>query len=365
MVTMAKIRVLQVIPALTLGGISSVVMNWIRHIDSERYQFDIITFNDGPLRGEIEQLGGRIFVIPTLRQSPINYFKELKVIFGATRYNVIHVHNSFKNGIMLWLAKKADINIRVCHSHTSGVENKWLLPVISLLKKIAITQSNRHVACGNDAGKFLYGVKPFILLNNAISVEKFLRKEKVCKTLKQRFSFPSDKKIILHVGRFSEVKNHKFILQLAGNMLLDPDIHFVCVGNGPLKSEIKKSILEKKLQSQVTLLPVTSKIPELLHCANAFILPSLFEGLSVALLEAQASSLPCFISETIPEDSDMGLNLVRSLPFNKPELWVEQLNNISAPSLNHDVILSAFNDRGFSTEVVLNELDRIYQSVDI
>lgn len=361
---MNKIRVLQVIPALTLGGISSVVINWFRHIDSEKYQFDIITFNDGPLRDEIEGYGGSIYVIPTLRQSPITYFKVLKNIFKSTTYDVIHVHNSFKNGIMLWLAKKAGISIRVCHSHTSGVENKWLLPIIFLLKKVAITQSNRQVACGMDAGRFLYGERSFVLLNNAISVDRFLRKESRYNTVKKEFDLPLNNKIILHVGRFSEVKNHQFILQLAKNPELDHNIHFVCVGNGPLKAEIEKLILDNELRNKITLLPATTKIPELLSCADAFIMPSLFEGLSVALLEAQASSLPCVISDTIPKDSDIGLNLVKSLPLNKQGLWLSQFNNISKPLLSDNDIISAFDKRGFSTEFVLSELDKIYQPID-
>ena len=129
---MSKIYILQVIPALTAGGISSVVMNWYRNIDRTKYHFDFIVFNDGSLREEIENLGGEIYVLPTLRQSPLNYYRKLQnILKGNRHYHAIHVHNSFKNGVMLCLAKQAKISVRVCHSHTSGVENKWLLPIFS------------------------------------------------------------------------------------------------------------------------------------------------------------------------------------------------------------------------------------------
>ena len=116
---MKKIRILQVIPALTLGGISSVVMNWYRHLDNNKYQFDFVTFNDGPLRQEILALGGVIHLIPTIKQKPIKHLVALnKILSGAPHYDVIHVHNSFKNGVLLWLAKRKGVKVRVCHSHT-------------------------------------------------------------------------------------------------------------------------------------------------------------------------------------------------------------------------------------------------------
>lgn len=151
---MKKIRILQVIPALTLGGISSVVMNWLRSLDRNKYQFDFISFNDGPLRQEILALGGKIYIIPTIKQRPFAHLRAINKILSSTpRYDVVHVHNSFKNGVLLWLAKRKGIPVRVCHSHTSGVENKFLLPFIGLLKSLVIRASNVHLACGESAGK--------------------------------------------------------------------------------------------------------------------------------------------------------------------------------------------------------------------
>lgn len=359
---MKKIRVLQVIPALTLGGISSVVMNWYRHIDTSKYQFDFISFNDGPLREEIVALGGEIHIIPTIKQQPLTYLKAInRLLSKQPSYDVVHVHNSFKNGILLWIAKSKGVKIRVCHSHTSGVENKFLTPFMGILKYVVNAASNVHLACGDSAGKFLYGSKPFTVINNAISVQRYLTGSANSQQIKAQFSLPVDKTLILHVGRFSTVKNHQFILQLAKDKELSSSIHFVCVGEGPLKAGFIKNIADEKLTSRFTILPATPNIPDLLQCADAFIMPSLFEGVSVALLEAQAAALPCLISNTIAKESDMGLGLVTFHSLENLSSWLMQLNGLLASELTDEMISEAFFRQGFSTESALAKLAQLYK----
>lgn len=363
---MKKIRILQVIPALTLGGISSVVMNWYRHLDANKYQFDFISFNDGPLRSEIIALGGNIHIIPTIRQKPFQHLKAVnKILSNPQGYDVVHVHNSFKNGVLLWLAKQKGIKVRVCHSHTSGVENKFLLPFMSLFKAIVTRASNVHLACGKEAGEFLYANKPFTVINNAISVQRYLTGEQDTKKIKAQFSLPQNKTLVLHVGRFSIVKNHQFLLQLAKDKTLNPAIHFVCVGEGPLKADFAETIQQEALQARFTLLAATPDIPLLLQSADAFIMPSLFEGISVALLEAQAAALPCLISNTIAKASDMGLELITFNPLDDLSPWLMQLNNLQEVNLAAEKITEAFFDKGFSTESVLAQLMNIYSSRDL
>ncbi|AZQ82769.1 glycosyltransferase family 1 protein [Colwellia sp. Arc7-635] len=362
---MKKIRILQVIPALTLGGISSVVMNWYRHLDQTKYQFDFVTFNDGPLRQEILALGGAIHLIPTIKQKPIKHLVALnKILSGAPHYDVIHVHNSFKNGVLLWLAKRKGVKVRVCHSHTSGVENRFLQPFMGILKAIVTRASNVHLACGEHAGEFLYGDKPFTVINNAISVPRYLNTATSSHAIREQFSLPVDKHIVLHVGRFSIVKNHQFLLQLAKELSLHTSIHFVCVGEGPLKEDFANKIQLEGVSERFTLLPATPEIPTLLHSANAFIMPSLFEGISVALLEAQAAGLPCLISDTIAKESDMGLDLISFHDLNNTLSWLKQLNHMKKVTLTDENVAIAFCDKGFSTEGVLLTLTALYSSCD-
>jgi len=360
-VSSKKLRVLQVIPSLEMGGISSVVMNWYRNLDHEHYQFDFITFNEGILRAEIEQLGGKIYLIPTLRQKPLVYIQSIRRIFSVQQYDAVHVHNSFKNGLLLLLARTTRVAVRVCHSHTSGVESVWLKPIFGLLKWLAKSQSNVHIACGKEAGKFLYGNSNFTVLNNAISVDKFTftKKESEFKVA-EKYNLPRDKKLVFHIGRFSIVKNHAFILQLAAHKELSAEIHFVLIGDGPLKSDIAQQVHELNVTDFVTLLPANTDIAQLLQTASAFIMPSLFEGVSVALLEAQASSLPCFIADTIAKETDMELGLMNFLSLQEPITWLPLLNNSAKKLIDKNIIEQAFATKGFSTKTVLAQLMTIY-----
>lgn len=357
-----RTHILQVIPSLAAGGISSVVMNWLRNLDRDTYQFDFIVFNDGPLRADIEQLGGKIYVLPTMRQAPWRYYQQVTAIVnGDTSYDAIHVHNSFKNVAMLWLAKHANIPLRICHSHTSGLENKRLSVVFEFIRKLTIKCSNVHLACGKNAGQFLYQQHPFTVINNAIDVANFRCSSNDIRAIKQHFDLPTNKQLIVHVGRFSEVKNHQFIVELAKQPSLNTNIHFVCIGEGPLKPSIAKQIIEEKLHNTITLLPATNKIPELLTCMHGFIMPSLFEGVSVALLEAQATGLPCFISDTIAPECDMQLGLVKFLDLQQPQQWLNTINNTHPKPLDNEVVHQAFDKQGYSIKAVMQQLYQYYQ----
>lgn len=352
--------IVQVIPSLTREGISSVVMNWLRAIDRQRFQFHIVTFNDGPLRDEIESLGCKIDIIPTLRQSPVSHIKAMYRLLSARRVDVIHIHNSFKNGVALWLAKLLGVKTRVCHSHTAGLESTHLKFLMGFLKWLVISASNVRLACGYEAGKFLYGKQPFDIINNAIAVERFYVTSDGKDVVAQKYNLPSNKRLILHVGRFSEVKNQAFLVNLAQDKKLAEDIHFVCVGEGPLKTQLLVDIKQKELSDKFTFLPENDDIPLLLASATGYIMPSLFEGVSVALLEAQAASLPCLISDTIAAESEVGLGLLSFLSLADSVQWITKLNELEKSELAQQTIANAFYQQGFSLTAVVEKIQQHY-----
>jgi len=358
---MKPVRVLQVIPALTADGILSVVMNWYRNIDKSTVHFDFITFNDGPMRQEIESLGGKIYLIKTFKQAPLEHLRAVNKIFNSEHsYDAIHVHNSFKNVVMLGLATKAGMAIRVCHSHTSGLEKKSLAPIFSILRFFTRKFSSVHLACGHDAGKFLFGSKTFTVLNNAIHVDRMITDFIPQDDVYIKYNIPKNKRLITLVARFSEVKNHQFLTTLARSNQLNNDIHFLCVGDGPLKGELINKIEQLKLSKSFTLLAANQDIPSILNISDGFIMPSLFEGVSISLLEAQAASLQCLVSDTIPTEVDMGLNKLNFLPLKQPEKWVEMLNKISKEVICDKRIKTHFDEKGYSIHSVINQLKSIY-----
>ncbi|MDO6425533.1 glycosyltransferase [Thalassotalea sp. 1_MG-2023] len=355
-----KMRVLQVIPTLSVGGISSVVKNWQQAVFSTNIQFDYLAFNDGILKSTFEAAGCHVDVIPTFRQRPLHYIIVIYKLLKQRQYDAVHVHNSFKNVVLLILARFLDVPVRVCHSHTSGLENKRLQLIFLGLRWLTKRMSTHYVACGKAAGEFLFGEDQFTLLNNAIIVEQFSQQTDLTTT---DFILPENKKLFLHVGRFSQVKNHAFILEIAQQQQLNSSICFLLVGDGPLKAMVEDKVKVLGLKENVKVFSSSNQIPQLLQQVDGFILPSLFEGVSVALLEAQAASLPCLVSDSVSKECDVGLGLVSFLSLNHMNDWVEALNHVSSPKLNVEHISEAFDESGFSNSQNINKLMRIYRGL--
>lgn len=351
-------RVLQIIPTLQYGGISSVVSGWSEvshHID---YHFDYIAFNDGPLKKVFEDQGATVYVLPTIRKNPVAYFLGLIHIFFAERYDVVHVHNSFKNGMALLLARLMRVKVRVCHAHTSGLEDKSLGFSLSILKFLAVKNATVRLACSRKAGDFLYGKQPFSVLNNAIDVQSILDEAGDSDATKERYCLPKNKIIVGHVGRFVAVKNHEFILKLAQS--LSDDYHFALVGSGGLRDKIKKQVLDLGLSSRFSFIEPTKEIPAILRTFDVFVLPSFFEGLSMVALEAQASRLPCIVSDRVPPEADVGLGLLTYLPLEDFHSWVRLIKNLPRIEISRADVDAAFNKKGYTTRSLVQKIKEVY-----
>jgi|SRR5690554_13030 len=354
-------KVLHVIPTLQYGGISSVICNWHKSCHGVLYNFDYLTFNDGPLREQFLNDGSSVNIIPTLRKNFILYFYNVFTIIFKGNYDVIHVHNSFKNGFVLFLAKILGVECRVCHSHTSGLEDKKLTFYFPLLKWLAIKFSNKKLACGQEAGKFLYGNKDFLIVNNTIDLERIFNVKLTNNEIKNKYNIPKGKNIIGHIGRFSDVKNHNFILDLSSKII--DGYHFVLIGDGPEKKRVLEEIDSRGLTSSFTLIKPTTAIPELLSVFDIFILPSRFEGVSLALLEAQAAALNCLVSDTVPIENDVGLNLVSFLPLECIDEWLQELYKLSELGrieVSFDDRVKSFNLAGLTNTALYEKLKYIY-----
>lgn len=351
-------KVLHIIPTLNYGGISSVICNWHDTCHDVLYHFDYISFNDGPLKEKFLNDGSKVNIIPTLRKNPLLYFYNTIQIILKGKYEVIHVHNSFKNCFFLLIAKLLKVKKRVSHSHTSGLEDKSLNLYLPLLKWMTITFSNIHIACGKEAGFFLYGNNKFLIINNSIDIERIFNVNSSEKDIKKKYNIPFEKNIIGHIGRFSNVKNHSFIIDLASKA--NEKYHFVLIGNGPDKENVINNIKNKKLSNKFTLIDPTTDIPRLLSVFDTFILPSKFEGVSLALLEAQAAALNCLVSDRIPPENDVGLNLISFLPLENIDKWLDRLDNLNPSTIPKNQIIHKFNSANLTNKSLYNQLKQIY-----
>jgi glycosyltransferase EpsF len=313
------IRVLHVVGRMDRAGAETMLMNYYRAIDRDRYQFDFLVFTADrcDYDEEIESLGGRIVRIEGT--SWMTRTIELTRLLRRGEWVAIHSHTNFSNMFPLFAAFLARIPVRISHAHvTDYVRGSFLEHVYRAAAPLAIRMfSTNRVACGHVAGRLLYSARDRVsIIPNAIPTERFmLDRETVNARVRCALGIGPGTMLLLQVGRLDPVKNQRFTLQLAKTMKSrNADFAILLVGRGGLESELRQTIEESGLTSHVRLLGVREDVPELLNAANLFILPSLVEGFPVVLVEAQAAGVACLVSARVSPEVDLGMGLIKFLP---------------------------------------------------
>ena len=311
------IRIAQVIGKWLGGGVESVVMNYYRHIDKNKIQFDFICDNDSTNipYDEIEKLGGRVILVPPY-QKVFEYQKELVKIFKENNYKIVHSHINTLSVFPLRAAKKAGVPIRIAHSHSTTNKKEWKKNLLKqALRPFSKVYATDYMCCSELAGRWLFGDKEYdkgnvYLLNNAIDLDKFKYDEKIRKEKRKELNIKDDTLVIGHVGRFVEQKNHRFLIDIFNEVhKQNNNSLLILVGQGPLMEEIKRKVKNLGLEDCVKFLGQRTDVNELYNAMDLFLFPSLYEGLGMVLIEAQANGLPCIASTEIPEIADISNNV--------------------------------------------------------
>ncbi len=286
------------------GGVEAVVMNYYRHLDRNNIQFDFICDNDStniPYE-EIKRLGGKVFLVPPY-QKIFEYNKELFKIFKKEKYKIVHSHINTLSIFPLRIAKKANIPVRIAHSHSTSNKKEWKRNLIKqLLRPFSKMYATDYMCCSEFAGRWLFGDKEFdkgnvYLLNNAIDVDKFKYDEKIRKMKREELGINKDTLVIGHIGRFVSQKNHTFLIDIFKEIhRQNKNTTLLLVGQGPLKKTIEEKVKVLNLENSVIFLGQREDVNDLYQTMDVFVLPSLYEGLPVVGVEAQASGLLCMFS---------------------------------------------------------------------
>lgn len=322
-----------------LGGVETFIFNYIENMKafSEEDRYEFVVFDKLPDFVKKSKLAGNKFhIVPSRIRNPIGYYKGLCEILSENNYDVLWYNACTLSDItLLKLAKKYRIPCRIIHSHNSKNMGGKLVGLLHTLHKAEIAKfANEFFACSGVAGEYMFPnrinrdcVK---IIRNAIDVEKYDYNTLVRAT-KRRELGVEDKLLIGNVGRFHFQKNHDFIIDIFEKVLLqNRDSKLLLVGNGELKSKIIKKSEKLGIRNDIIFLENRSDINELLQAVDVFLMPSLFEGLPFALIEAQAADLPCVISDTISEEAIITEN-VCVLPLKEePEMWAECIIRIAS-----------------------------------
>lgn len=323
------IRILQVVTYMGRGGLETMLMNYYRHIDRDLVQFDFLTHRDfrADYDDEIESLGGKIYRLPRLVPWSPSYHKALDNFFAEhAEYRIVHVHQDCLSSVILKAAEKHGVPVRIAHSHTIS-QNKNFKYIVKLYYRRQIPRyATQLFACGEAAGEWMFQGAAFEILNNAIDARQYQFDPMRSRQKRLELGIPEDGFVVGHVGRFSPEKNHKFLLDVFAEVHRQQKNAFLLlVGGGSLRPEAEKKVQSLGLNRNVIFTGVRNDVPDLMQAMDLFVFPSLYEGLPVTMIEAQAAGLPCILSEGVPPEACITDNAQRISLEKSPHLWAERI----------------------------------------
>lgn len=318
------IRVAQIIGKWLGGGVESVVMSYYRHIDRTKIQFDFICDEDStniPYE-EIEKMGGKVILIPPY-QKVFKYHKKLKEVLKSGGYKIVHSHINTLSVFSLFAAKCAGVPVRIAHSHsTTNKKEKKKNLLKQVLRPFSKVFATDYMCCSELAGRWLFGNKEYdkgnvYLLNNAIDLDKFKYDEEKRKEKRKELNIEDSTLVIGHVGRFVEQKNHRFLIDIFNEIhKQNSNSILLLAGQGPLMEEIKSKVESLGLEKFVIFLGQIDDADKLYQAIDIFVLSSLYEGLPVVGVEAQATGLLCELSSNMTKETKI-LDTTRFISLDK------------------------------------------------
>jgi glycosyltransferase involved in cell wall biosynthesis len=374
------VRILQIMGGMHRGGVETCLMHFLRKIDRKRFQIQILVHEPQKCEydDEIYSLGIPIIPCPSYK-NPFLYARNfISILVKYGPYDIIHSHVHFYSGFIFLLARMAGVKNLIVHSHNDtrildfqakGLRKLYLKSSRKLLEKFATV----GLACSKPAAKALYGEDwekdpRWRLLYCTIDLNPF---EKFVKNPSRRtlLNIPSDAFVVGHVGRFTKLKNHRFMLQIFAEIVKkQPSAVLLLVGGGSLMSETRQRVKEMRLQEKVIFAGSRNDVPDiLLNCIDVFLFPSLnYEGLPLALLEVQAAGLPCVISDGITEELDIVKPLIQRLPLEASvSTWAEAvLKNYKEPrSITQEEALALIKNSYFNIDNNILNLESLYEEL--
>lgn len=366
-------RILHITGAMNVGGTETMLVNLYRKVNND-IKFDFISYSDEEAYydKEIKNIGGNIIRLrPPSKAGFIGAIKDIKkVIKENGPYDAVHTHMLFNCGIAMIAAYLSGIKVRVSHAHTTSDDSSSFVRkiYINLMRFFIKVFSTDFLACSNSAGKYLFGNniicnKKYKVLPNYIEYEKFINNSDKT-SFRKELGIKNDDIVICHIGRFITAKNHEFLIDMAKEMIQKNNkVKLVLVGDGDLKNNIENKVKSIGIEKNIYFTGIRKDIPSILNSVDLFILPSIYEGLGLVLLEAQASKVPCLVSEAIQPEVDLGIGLVKKLNLSLGvSKWADEANNIINKNKNNDIdIIKAVEEKKYDLNSILSNLLSVYK----
>ncbi len=367
-----KTKIAYIVHGLGAEGISSFSVNLMSKLDMSKFDVSVIMAVDdnGVLQEKEEEiLKYGVTVYRTCDLGSVSriktHLKKLKSILLKTGpYDVMHSNMDLLNGLNLMVAKKVGISKRISHAHCSaGVPiSNPVKRIIACIYRVVMKFLLNHFAtvrlgCSDLANEYFYGNKKSSVIYNGIETGRFTQCDVDITEYKKSLGVEPNKKLILNVARISPPKNPLFMAEIIRDLKsLRNDFQFIWVGDGELAECLKEKVKECNIEDCFRLIGIRSDIPQILKCADMFLLPSLFEGMPISVIEAQCADCRCLLSDNITKMVDMGLCCY--LPVTNSNVWAEKIDGLLREGKN--ITLSADKILEFDLKTMAEKIADIY-----
>lgn len=341
---MEPVRVLQVVTIMNRAGLETMLMNYYRNIDRTKVQFDFLVhrYEKGDYDDEILSLGGKIYRFdPIFFKDVFTYAHKHKDFFSENPgYRIVHSHLDSLSALPLSLAKKAGIPVRIAHSHVNGFDKGNKTYSRQIMKRFISIYATDYAGCSKEALQFMFGkfAKRGFVIANAIDIQKFRYDTAKRKKMRDDLDL-SDEFTIGHVGRFSYPKNHDFLIDIFKELKSkQSNSVLLLVGTGGNEEAIKQKVTDLGLNDNVKFLGLRSDIEDIMQAMDVFVLPSIYEGLGIVGVEAQASGLPCIVSDKVSSEVRLSESCsFLSLGYDK-DIWANEIVALYSKNKDRTVI---------------------------
>ncbi len=362
------LKILHSVSNMDRAGIETMLMNYYRHMDRDRIQFEFLANKPKPgdYDDEVRSMGGQVYVSPGL--NPLHYPDYLRFVGGILQKDksikIVHAHNEAMGVYALNAAKKAGVGVRIAHAHNTRIIRDYKYPLKLFCKQFLPYSATDLWSCGRDAGIWFFGKKNWEkrghILRNAISLDKFAFNESVRAEIRSAHGF-GDKTVIGHVGRLNVQKNHTRLLDIfAEYVKINPHAVLALIGEGELEDRLRAKAAMLGIKDKVYFAGLQSNVNEWYQAFDVFVLPSLFEGLPVVGIEAQAAGLACLFSDAVTDEVVLSQG-ARRLSLKAPDSeWATEIDALARAGRRRSDGVQIARDAGYDIVTEAERLTKLY-----
>lgn len=345
-------------------GMSAYAMNYLRYIDHRRFSIDFLVLNNKiDFEDELKRYKSNVYVMPNPIKNLFSFLNKANKFFSEHReYDIIHCHVANQGAFYLIFARLYGNKVRILHSHVTKSSDKLLNKLRNdVLAPLARVNANVYAACSDDARKHLFGKKKAYIINNAIEIDKF-RFSDSARTNFRKLWAVNDKTVIGCVGRYVNQKNPLFTLDIFYRISQSmSDTVLLLIGEGELEGELRKKVKEYNIEDKVIFVPPSENVAQYYSAMDCFLLPSVYEGLGIVYIEAQASGLPTFASDVVPKETRVS-DLITYIGLGESvDIWADSICDRLKNSLSRECPYDELTVAGFNIISQVKRLEQLYE----